>query len=83
MKTDKYIVEPDDETEGYHEDDYDRLEKAMSDLSIEQKEIIILSRFQGMKYEEISEITNQSVGAIKVAMYRAIKQLRGIYFKQI
>ena len=83
MKTDKYIVEPADETEGYHEDDYDRLEKAMSDLSIEQKEIIILSRFQGMKYEEISEITNQSVGAIKVAMYRAIKQLRGIYFKQI
>ena len=83
MKTDKYIVEPADETEGYHEDDYDRLEKAMSDLSIEQKEIIILSRFQGMKYEDISEITNQSVGAIKVAMYRAIKQLRGIYFKQI
>jgi RNA polymerase sigma factor (sigma-70 family) len=83
LKTEKYSAEPADESEGYHEDDYDRLEKAMSNLSDEQKEIIVLSRYQGMKYEEISEITNQSVGAIKVAMYRAIKQLRGIYFKQI
>jgi RNA polymerase sigma-70 factor (ECF subfamily) len=83
LKTDKFIVEPADEVEGYHEDDYDRLEKAISDLSDEQKEIIVLSRYQGLKYEEISAITNQSVAAIKVAMYRAIRQLRGIYFKQI
>jgi len=83
LKTDKYIFEPADDTEGYHEDEYDRLEKAMSDLNVEQKEIIVLSRYQGMKYEEISEITHLSVGAIKVAMYRAIRQLRVIYFKQI
>ena len=83
LKTDKYTVEPVDDTEGYHEDDYDRLEKAISDLSEEQKEIIVLSRYQGLRYEEISAITNQSVAAIKVAMHRAIRQLRGIYFKQI
>jgi RNA polymerase sigma-70 factor (ECF subfamily) len=83
QKTDNYGVDPADDAEGYHEDDYERLEKAMSDLSAEQKEIIVLSKYQGMKYEEISEITNQSVGAIKVAMYRAIRQLRGVYFKQI
>jgi RNA polymerase sigma factor (sigma-70 family) len=83
QKTDKYTVEPVDDTDDYHEDDYDRLEKAISDLSDEQKEIIVLSRYQGLKYEEISAITNQSVAAIKVAMYRAIRQLRGIYFKQI
>jgi RNA polymerase sigma factor (sigma-70 family) len=83
MKTDKYTTEPVDDTDGYHEDDYDRLEKAILDLSDEQKEIIVLSRYQGLKYEEISAITNQSVAAIKVAMYRAIRQLRGIYFKQI
>jgi RNA polymerase sigma factor (sigma-70 family) len=82
LKTDKYPEVPSDETGSYHEDDYDRLEKAFSDLSDEQKEIIVMSRYQGMKYEEISAITNQSVSAIKVAMYRAIKQLRGIYFRQ-
>jgi RNA polymerase sigma-70 factor (ECF subfamily) len=83
QKTDKYPVEQADDTEGYHEDDYDRLERAFSYLNDDQKEIIILSRYQGLKYEEISVITKQSVAAIKVAMYRAIKQLRGIYFKQI
>jgi RNA polymerase sigma-70 factor (ECF subfamily) len=83
LKTDKYTVEPTDDPEGFHEEDYARLEKAMADLSNDQKEIIVLSRYQGLKYEEISAITNQSVSAIKVAMYRAIKQLRGIYFKQI
>ena len=82
MKTEKIPIEPSDETDGYHEEDYERLEKAFSSLSDDQKEIIILSRYQGLKYEEISVITKQSVSAIKVAMYRAIKQLRGIYFKQ-
>lgn len=83
LKTTKYGVEPADEQECYLEDDYDRLEKAMSDLNADQKELIVLSRYQGLKYEEISVITNQSVAAIKVAMHRAIRQLRGIYFKQI
>jgi RNA polymerase sigma factor (sigma-70 family) len=83
LKTDKYPVEPIDESEGYHEDDYNRLENAIANLSDDQREIIELSRYQGLKYEEISSITNQSVAAIKVSMYRAIKQLRGIYFKQI
>jgi RNA polymerase sigma-70 factor (ECF subfamily) len=82
LKTENYPVDPADDTQDFHEDDYDRLEKAMSNLSQEQKEIIVLSRYQGLKYEEISAITNQSVSAIKVAMYRAIRQLRGIYFKQ-
>lgn len=68
---------------GYHEDDYARLDEAFSSLSDTQKELIVLSRYQGLKYEEISIILNQSVPAIKVAMHRAIKQLRGVYFKQI
>jgi RNA polymerase sigma factor (sigma-70 family) len=83
LKTDKIPEVPADDPEAFHEDDYKRLERAMSGLSAEQKEIIVLSRYQGLKYEEISAITHQSVPAIKVAMYRAIRQLRGIYFKQI
>lgn len=71
------------ENEIYSEDDYMRLEKAMMLLSTEQREILVLSRYHGLKYEEISAITQQSVPAIKVAVYRAVRQLRGIYFKQI
>ena len=83
MKTETYPSDVADETDTYHEDDYQRLDWAMSNLSPGQKEMIILSRYQGLKYEEISEIMNQSVPAIKVAIHRAIKQLRGIYFKQL
>jgi RNA polymerase sigma factor (sigma-70 family) len=72
-----------EQKDGFAEEDYERLEQAISALSEEQREIIVLSRYQGLKYEEISVIVNQSVPAIKVAMHRAIKQLRGIYFKQI
>lgn len=76
-------VEAVDDNEGFPEEDYARLEHSFAALSIEQKEIIVLSRYQGLKYEEISAITNQSVSAIKVTIHRALKQLRGIYFKQI
>jgi RNA polymerase sigma-70 factor (ECF subfamily) len=41
----------------------------------------VLSKFQGLKYEEISSIRDLSVPAIKVQVYRAIKQLREYYFK--
>lgn len=67
----------------FHEEDYERLEQALSALSEGQREIIVLSRYQGLKYEEISAIVNQSVPAIKVAVHRALKQLRCIYFKKV
>ena len=76
-------VDVSDENEGFPEDDYERLERSFAALNNEQRELIILSRYQGLKYEEISHIVNQSVPAIKVAIHRAIRQLRGIYFKQI
>lgn len=72
-----------DETGDFIEEDFERLGKAFSELGDSQKEIIVLSRYQGLKYSEISMIVNQSVPAIKVAMHRAIKQLRNIYMKQI
>jgi RNA polymerase sigma-70 factor (ECF subfamily) len=81
--TDTYSVDISDENEGFPEDDYERLDRSIAKLNNDQRELIILSRYQGLKYEEISQIVNQSVPAIKVAMHRAIRQLRGIYFKQI
>jgi RNA polymerase sigma-70 factor (ECF subfamily) len=69
------------EKEGFNEEEYDRLDRAMAMLTPEQKEILVLSRFQGMKYEEISSIRDLSVPAIKVQVHRAIKQLRQHYFR--
>jgi RNA polymerase sigma factor (sigma-70 family) len=72
-----------EKNDGFNEDDYEKLEQAFSRLPGAQKEILILSKFQGLKYEEISQIINQSVPAIKVAIHRSIKHLRSIYFKQV
>jgi RNA polymerase sigma factor (sigma-70 family) len=69
------------EKEGFNEEEYERLDRAMARLTPEQKEILVLSRFQGLKYEEISSIRDLSVPAIKVQVHRAIKQLREHYFK--
>jgi RNA polymerase sigma-70 factor (ECF subfamily) len=87
--TDRYtsVDEFDDNTIAenteFIEEDYERLEKAMSRLKPEQKEIIVLSRFQGLKYSEISAIQKSSVPSVKVQVHRAIKDLRNYYFKLI
>ncbi|MGB8492296.1 MAG: RNA polymerase sigma factor [Bacteroidales bacterium] len=83
MLTDNYRVDVTDDPDNYPEDDYKRLEKALALLSDVQREIIVLSRYQGLKYSEISVIVNQSVPAVKVAVYRAIQHLRKIFIKQI
>ena len=53
--------------------------EALSKLSDEKKEVLILSRFQGMKYEEISEIMGCKVGTVKARVHRAIKDLTQHY----
>lgn len=64
----------------FGEDDYRRLEWALLQLDSDQREIIVMSRYQGLKYEEISRIRNISVPAIKVQVHRIMKELRKIYF---
>jgi RNA polymerase sigma factor (sigma-70 family) len=67
---------------GYTEEHYSRLDQALAGLQPEQREVLVLSRFQGLKYEEIARIKESSVPAIKVQVHRAIKHLRNLYFKQ-
>ena len=68
--------------EVYQEDQFEKLDKALCQLTPLQKEIIILSRYQGLRYTEIGRIRNMSVAAIKVQVHRAMKDLRDLYFKQ-
>lgn len=68
--------------EGYAEDDFEKLDRALGQLEPGEREIIVLSRYQGLKYEEIARLHDLSVAAVKVRMHRAIHQLRKLYFKQ-
>jgi RNA polymerase sigma-70 factor (ECF subfamily) len=56
------------------------LKRALERLPADKREILVLSRFQGMKYEEISSVLNCEVGTVKVRVYRAMRALEQIYF---
>src|SRR6476661_8834156 len=61
--------------------DVDLLHQAMGRLSAEQREVLVLSRFQELKYEQIAQLLNTTEGAVKVRVHRALNQLKGIYLK--
>ncbi len=55
--------------------------EALHRLPLEQRELLLLSRFEGLKYDEISQIKGITVAAIKVRVHRAMARLREIYFE--
>ncbi|MEX0719220.1 MAG: RNA polymerase sigma factor [Balneolaceae bacterium] len=57
------------------------LEKALDQLDEDKREVILLSRYEGFKYKEIAEIQQSTEGAVKVKMFRAMKDLKDIVFK--
>jgi len=56
----------------------DLLERAIDKLEAEKREILVLSRFEGLKYKEIADLLNTTEGAIKTQMFRTLNELREI-----
>jgi RNA polymerase sigma factor (sigma-70 family) len=56
------------------------LQRSMALLNEEQRELLVLTRFQHMKYEDVAIIMNTTVANIKVKVHRAIAKLREHYF---
>jgi RNA polymerase sigma factor (sigma-70 family) len=57
------------------------LHRALLALPEEKREVLLLSRFQGLPYSEIAELTGCQVGAVKVRVYRALQELREIFLR--
>ena len=55
------------------------LDVALMRLPIEKREVLVLSRYHDLRYEEIAQVCNCSVGAVKVRVHRAIRHLRKLY----
>jgi RNA polymerase sigma-70 factor (ECF subfamily) len=71
-----------DGEEGEEQDEKERiLHRSMARLSEEQRELLVLTRFQQMKYEEVAAIMDTTVANIKVKVHRAIIKLREYYFE--
>jgi len=57
------------------------LRRALAALPVEKREVLVLSRFQNLKYEQVADILACDVGTVKVRVYRAIKALSQIFFE--
>lgn len=57
------------------------LQDALARLSPEHREVLVLSRYQELKYEEIARILNTTEGAVKVRVHRAMNELKTIYLR--
>jgi RNA polymerase sigma factor (sigma-70 family) len=57
------------------------LKRALDRLPLRKKEVLLLSRFQELKYREIAELLGCDIGSIKSTVHRAIKDLGRIYLE--
>lgn len=55
------------------------LHKALSKLPWKKREVLVLSRFQDMKYKDIAQLLDCSIESVKILVHRAIKDLRKTY----
>lgn len=62
-------------------DDHRLLRTALAQLDRDDREVLLLSRFQELPFAEIAGILECSIGAAKVRAHRALHTLRVIYFK--
>lgn len=71
----------DNEYDFSKEENVKLLRKALDYLSEEKREILILSRYQGLQYKEIADILDCTEANVKVKVYRAIHELRKIFMR--
>ncbi len=57
------------------------LQQALSALPVELREVLVLSRFEHLRYEEMAEVLNCTVGAVKMRMHRGLKELKETFTK--
>jgi RNA polymerase sigma-70 factor (ECF subfamily) len=55
------------------------LRQALMELSEEKREVLVLSRFQDLKYEDIARMMGCEVNTVKVRVHRALQELREIF----
>ena len=67
---------PNVEMEMTQAEEVDRVRKALDQLPADKRELLVLSRYQNLKYHEIAQLVNSTEGAVKVKIHRALKDLR-------
>ena len=58
-----------------------QLRRALMRLPEDKRELLVLARYHNMKYEQIAELLGIEVGAVKVRVHRAVRELRDIFLQ--
>jgi RNA polymerase sigma-70 factor (ECF subfamily) len=61
------------------EQDLTLLRRALRELPAEKRELIVLSRFQGLSYEAMGRILGCESGTVKVRVFRAMKEMGQVF----
>ena len=69
------------DTKAAQADDLALLRTALARLPLEHREVLVLSRLQNVEHREIARLLDTTVGAVKVRVHRALKEVRSTYFK--
>ena len=56
------------------------LHRALASLPEDKREVLIMSRFLDLKYDEIATVLRCEVGTVKVRVYRALRELGDRFF---
>ncbi len=56
-----------------------RLRQALGKLSVEQREVLVLRRFEDLDYREIAQLCGTTPGAVRVRFHRALQALAKAY----
>ncbi len=62
-------------------DDLELLQEALARLPLEQREVLVLARMRHLEHREVARLLDCSVGAVKVRVHRALRELRTVYFR--
>lgn len=54
----------------------EKIENALQKLPVKQREVFIMRNYDELSYEEISEITGKSVGALKANHFHALNKIK-------
>jgi RNA polymerase sigma-70 factor (ECF subfamily) len=57
------------------------LERALLELPADKRELIVLSRYRQLPHVEVAAILEVDVGAVRVRLHRALRELETIFLK--
>lgn len=70
---------PSPSTQARRHERFDRLEKSLAHLSPDHRQVILLSRIEGLKIKEVARRMHRSESAIKNLLLRALRELKSSF----